>query len=201
MPNPRKPFPKLTGSQERLVSGHMGLIKEQAGRLAYRMGGKVEAAELWGYGWVGLVRAAAAWRADRDVPFRKYAWRRVWGAMMDGIRELDWVAGRRYRQKVAVPMRLFLSEMTFEDSGRMEIRGESMTAQPSHESRMADTRESFEHLTRFLTARTRRMLWMYYVEGYKMHEIGEHLGRCEASVSVALARAKATLRRLIPVPA
>lgn len=47
------------------------------------------AADLAGYGWVGLLEATLRFDARAGVPFPGYAYQRVIGAMLDGIRRMS----------------------------------------------------------------------------------------------------------------
>jgi RNA polymerase sigma factor for flagellar operon FliA len=73
-----------------LIVAHMGLVKVLASRLARRVPAQVEIGELVSAGVVGLVDAATRYRPSLGVPFSAFARRRVHGAMLDSLRELDW---------------------------------------------------------------------------------------------------------------
>jgi RNA polymerase sigma factor for flagellar operon FliA len=76
--------------RDRLVMEHIGLVKTLAQRLAQRLPSQVEMNDLMGVGVLGLIDAAARYRASTGVPFDAFARRRVQGAMLDALRELDW---------------------------------------------------------------------------------------------------------------
>jgi RNA polymerase sigma factor for flagellar operon FliA len=65
-------------------------VKTLAQRLAQRLPSQVEMNDLIGVGVIGLIDAAARYRAATGVPFDAFARRRVQGAMLDALRELDW---------------------------------------------------------------------------------------------------------------
>ena len=58
--------------------------------------------ELVALGNVGLVEAAARFDPDRGVSFPAYAWYRVQGAIIDGVRKLTSLPRRIWRQLVAL---------------------------------------------------------------------------------------------------
>jgi RNA polymerase sigma factor for flagellar operon FliA len=51
----------------------------------------VDRGDLMSVGMIGLLEAAARYRPSTGVPFEAFARRRVHGAIMDSLRELDWV--------------------------------------------------------------------------------------------------------------
>lgn len=94
--------PKNLEARNQLVVEHVGLVKMLAQRLAYRLPSEVQVADLIGVGVVGLIDAANRYRPTLGVPFDAFARRRVQGAMLDSLRELDWAPRslRRLRRDV-----------------------------------------------------------------------------------------------------
>jgi RNA polymerase sigma factor for flagellar operon FliA len=76
--------------RDRLVMEHVGLVKTLAQRLAQRLPAQVELNDLVSVGVLGLIDAATRYRPSLGVPFDAFARRRVQGAMLDALRELDW---------------------------------------------------------------------------------------------------------------
>lgn len=76
--------------RDRLVVQHVSLVKSVAQRLARRLPAQVELDDLIGVGVVGLIDAAGRYQPTFGVPFDAYARRRVQGAMLDALREMDW---------------------------------------------------------------------------------------------------------------
>ncbi len=77
-------------TRDHLVLSHLGLVKATAQRLARRLPDQGDVRHLIGGGVLGLIDAAGRYRPDLRVPFDAYARRRVQGAMLDSLRELDW---------------------------------------------------------------------------------------------------------------
>ncbi len=73
-----------------LVMEHVGLVKLLAHRLARRLPPQVEVSELMSIGTLGLIDAAGRYQPSLGVPFDAFARRRIHGAMLDALRELDW---------------------------------------------------------------------------------------------------------------
>ena len=79
-----------TSARDQLVMQHVPLVKTLAQRLAQRLPAQVEMNDLIGVGVLGLIDAASRYRPSLGVPFDAFARRRVQGAMLDALRELDW---------------------------------------------------------------------------------------------------------------
>lgn len=77
--------------RNQLVLAHIGLVKTLASRVARRVPAEVEVSELISVGIVGLIDAAGRYEGSLGVPFDAFARRRVHGAMLDWLRNLDWV--------------------------------------------------------------------------------------------------------------
>jgi RNA polymerase sigma factor for flagellar operon FliA len=88
--------------RDRLVMEHVPLVKTLAQRLAHRLPSQVEVSELVSVGVLGLIDAAGRYKPSTGVPFDAFARRRVQGAMLDSLRELDWAPRslRRLRREV-----------------------------------------------------------------------------------------------------
>jgi RNA polymerase sigma factor for flagellar operon FliA len=77
-------------ARDQLVMDHVPLVKSLAQRLAQRLPAQVEVNDLISVGVLGLVEAANRYRPTLGVPFDAFARRRVNGAMLDSLRDLDW---------------------------------------------------------------------------------------------------------------
>jgi RNA polymerase sigma factor for flagellar operon FliA len=88
--------------RDRLVMEHVPLVKMLAQRLAQRLPSQVEMNDLISVGVLGLIDAATRYRPSTGVPFDAFARRRVNGAMLDALRELDWAPRslRRLRREM-----------------------------------------------------------------------------------------------------
>jgi RNA polymerase sigma factor FliA len=78
------------GERNRLVIEHVGLVKAMACRMVRRLPSQVELSDLISAGVLGLFEAAERYRPAAGVPFDAFARRRLQGAMLDALRDLDW---------------------------------------------------------------------------------------------------------------
>ncbi|HOQ38289.1 MAG TPA: FliA/WhiG family RNA polymerase sigma factor [Acetivibrio sp.] len=84
--------------KEQLIVEYSNIVKYIAGRLSLYFGSNVEYDDLIGYGIFGLIDAIEKFDLKKGVKFETYASLRIRGAIIDSIRELDWVP-RSLRQK------------------------------------------------------------------------------------------------------
>jgi RNA polymerase sigma factor for flagellar operon FliA len=93
--------------RERFLRSHLDLVRYLALRIASRLPASVEVDDLVHDGIVGLIDAAHKFDAARGVRFRTYAEARVRGAILDGLRQKDWIPrsvrrGRRLMDETLV---------------------------------------------------------------------------------------------------
>jgi RNA polymerase sigma factor FliA len=94
--------PTDTETRDKLVMEYVPLVKTLAHRLAQRLPAQVEMSDLISVGVLGLIDAAGRYKPSLGVPFDAFARRRVQGAMLDSLRELDWAPRslRRLRREM-----------------------------------------------------------------------------------------------------
>lgn len=84
--------------REKLIIEYAPLVKFIAGRLSIYFGNYVEYDDLVSFGIFGLIDAIDKFDLSKGVKFETYASLRIRGAIIDSIREMDWVP-RSLRQK------------------------------------------------------------------------------------------------------
>lgn len=85
---------KQEGSREaevELVTQFLPLVTKVANRLAIGLPSNVDKDDLISYGRFGLLDALAKFDYTRGLQFETYAMWRIRGAMIDGLRENDWI--------------------------------------------------------------------------------------------------------------
>lgn len=93
---------KLQGDREardRLINKYAYLVKITAGRVVTNLPPNVERDDLVGAGVVGLVKAVDQFDVSRQVKFETYAIALIRGAILEMLREEDWVP-RSVRERV-----------------------------------------------------------------------------------------------------
>lgn len=80
-----------TEARDELILQYASLVKYIAGRLMPNLSTLVEMDELISYGIEGLIDAVEKFDHKRNIKFETYALVRIRGAMIDGLRSMDWV--------------------------------------------------------------------------------------------------------------
>ncbi len=78
-------------ARDNLITHYAPLVKYVAGRVAINLPKNVDEGDLIGYGSLGLLDAMERFDLQRGVKFETYAIARIRGAMIDGLRSMDWV--------------------------------------------------------------------------------------------------------------
>ncbi len=91
--------PTSSTNREELILAHYPLVRTIASRMIRRFPASVDLDELVNVGALGLIDAVDRFDPSRNVPFKAYAEIRIRGAIVDALREADWVP-RSVRRKV-----------------------------------------------------------------------------------------------------
>src|SRR5665647_2175122 len=90
------------GERARLVEAHLELAQKAARMIFPRVRQYIELEELVALGNSGLAEAASRFDPARGVPFGAFAWYRVQGAIVDGLRKATTLPSRVWAQLVAL---------------------------------------------------------------------------------------------------
>lgn len=87
----------MTGADdERFIREHEGLVTHIAKRLRREMDLSMPMEDMRAWGFQGLLEARGRFDAGRGVQFSTFAYYRVRGAMIDGIRKMGYVSRRAH---------------------------------------------------------------------------------------------------------
>ena len=138
------PPERSLADRDRLVIDHVGLVKAMAHRLAQRLPSQVEMTDLISVGVLGLIDAAGRYRPSMGVPFDAFARRRVQGAMLDALRDLDWAPRslRRMRRDLDATIARLRHDLAREPSEN-EI-AEAMAMSPDEYAKALDQVRTLE---------------------------------------------------------
>lgn len=130
--------------RDRLVIDHVGLVKAMAHRLAQRLPSQVEMTDLISVGVLGLIDAAGRYRPSMGVPFDAFARRRVQGAMLDALRDLDWAPRslRRMRRDLDATIARLRHDLAREP--KEEEIAEAMSMSPDEYAKALDQVRTLE---------------------------------------------------------
>lgn len=80
-----------------IVESYLPLVQQVVNRIARGLPQHISKDDLISMGTVGLLKAADRFEPDKGVKFETFATWRIRGAILDGLREMDWVP-RQVRQ-------------------------------------------------------------------------------------------------------
>jgi RNA polymerase sigma factor for flagellar operon FliA len=199
-------------------------VKYVAGRLRTRMPETVEQGDLVSDGVLGLMDAIERFDPSRGLSFQTFAVPRIRGAIIDGLRSMDFVP-RSVRDKVRVVQQA--TTKLEEQLGRLpdddeiarevgvpvqQVRDLAKQASSNHANlddfELADELASAAHdsvergdlsasLRRViaeLNERDQIVIALYYFEGLTLADIGKVLGVTESRISQVHSRATSILR-------
>ncbi|WP_052572577.1 FliA/WhiG family RNA polymerase sigma factor [Holophaga foetida] len=85
--------------RDALITDCLPLVKFVAHRISSRLPSHVDVEDLIHSGILGLMDAVKKFEPGRNVKFKTYAEQRIRGAILDGLRDLDWVPRSLRRKK------------------------------------------------------------------------------------------------------
>jgi RNA polymerase sigma factor for flagellar operon FliA len=86
----------MADDRDRLVEENLDLVRSIAGKLTRSLGRTLDLDELEAYGAKGLVEAASRFDSKQGVAFSTFAYYRIRGAMLDGLRSMGWYSRSDY---------------------------------------------------------------------------------------------------------
>jgi RNA polymerase sigma factor for flagellar operon FliA len=86
----------MAADRDRLVEQHLSLVQAIAAKLKRTLPRSVEFDDLVGYGTKGLLEAAERFDPTQGATFTTFAYYRIRGAMLDGMRTMGWYSRADY---------------------------------------------------------------------------------------------------------
>ncbi|MGA8209783.1 MAG: FliA/WhiG family RNA polymerase sigma factor [Nocardioidaceae bacterium] len=211
--------------RNRLVLQYAPLVKYVAGRLRTRMPDSVEQDDLVSDGVLGLMDAIERFEPARGLSFQTFAVPRIRGAIIDGMRSMDFVP-RSVRDKlrnvqraratleerlgrapedVEVAREVGIPVQQLRDLSRQATSthanlddfdlADELSSAADHKVEQGDTHASLMRVVDQLGERDQVIIALYYFEGLTLAEIGQVLGVTESRISQVHRRATTTLRQ------
>src|SRR3954452_12500442 len=82
--------------RDRLIQQHLGLVQSLARKVKKQITARIDFDDLVGYGSKGLIEAAERFDPSHGVAFTTFAYYRIRGAMLDGVRTMGWYSRADY---------------------------------------------------------------------------------------------------------
>ncbi|MBI3895804.1 MAG: sigma-70 family RNA polymerase sigma factor [Acidobacteria bacterium] len=92
------PAPILDQEREKLLIAHLPQVRLIAEKIRERLRFAADLDDLMSYGVIGLLKAIERFDPSRGILLKTYAEHRIRGAILDGLRGMDWLS-RSARQK------------------------------------------------------------------------------------------------------
>jgi RNA polymerase sigma factor FliA len=204
------------GLRNRLVLQYAPLVKYVAGRMRGGLPENVDHDDLVSDGVLGLMDAIERFEPERGLSFQTFAVPRIRGAIIDGMRAMDFVP-RSVRDKLRAVQRaqLALEERLGRSPEQAQLRdlqnqasgshanlddfdlADELTSAADHAVEQGDDNASLMRVVEELGERDRVIIALYYFEGLTLSEIGQVLGVTESRVSQLHRRATTTLRETL----
>jgi RNA polymerase sigma factor for flagellar operon FliA len=212
------------GLRNRLVLQYAPLVKYVAGRLRTRMPDTVDQDDLVSDGVLGLMDAIERFEPARGLSFQTFAVPRIRGAIIDGMRSMDFVP-RSVRDKLRVVLRAQkalelklgrapedteiakeagipvqqlrdLSRQASSNHANLDDfdLADELSQAADHHVEQGDVNASLMRVVDQLADRDQVIIALYYFEGLTLAEIGLVLGVTESRISQVHRRATITLR-------
>jgi RNA polymerase sigma factor for flagellar operon FliA len=86
----------MAAQRNQLIEQHLALVQAIAGKLKRNLGRALDFEDLVGYGCKGLVEAAERFDPGQGTAFTTFAYYRIRGAMLDGLRTMGWYSRTDY---------------------------------------------------------------------------------------------------------
>lgn len=180
-----------------LVLSHLELVERLADRYHPRWKSHIERDDLVSAGRLGLLRAADDYDPGRGVRFSTYAYRRIFGAMVDELRAADPVS-RSQRQRGNSAQVRPASAVPLADAEESDLFACLPDPGSASVDAEAAVEDSVRQILRRLAPRQRLLVRLYLLESWTFRACGRLLGRSESWASTQYAAALETLSRETP---
>lgn len=116
----RNPSPLASEVREQLILEHLPQVRLIARRIYERLPERVSLDDLVSTGVVGLIAAIDRFDAAQNVKLKTYAEYRIRGAILDGLRGLDWAPRKQRRRSKQIEAAIVSSEHRLQRSATEE---------------------------------------------------------------------------------
>jgi RNA polymerase sigma factor for flagellar operon FliA len=198
---PREPAVPVSSVTSAELTAYMHLVRMTVARFLKRVPPSVQRDDLVAAGTIGLMDALAkhAGNGERGAEFEWYARVRIRGAILDELRQQDWLS-RGARARAQDPSRTSIrpAVIGLDDlrEGARDIESEDEESPLSIAEKNSE-RGALSEVVAQLPARERTIVEMHYARGMQMKEIAKEMGVSLPRVSQLHARAIGMLRGLM----
>lgn len=212
----------MEDDKDALVRKHQPMVRSIVERVRSQLQLTCDADDLYGYAHLGLLEAYSRFDSERGVRFSTFAYYRVHGAVMDGVRAQGYLSRKAYAKlKAAEAMDALCEPLGEQRAARAEDsvaqRGKDLDEQlakltaaytlaavgqqseqtdetPESRSLEAERRSEVRKCVQKLPERERILLEQVYFEGRRLDHAGQGIGVSKSWASRLHAKALERLR-------
>jgi len=205
------------------IEAHRELVERVVRRLVSELDLSCDVNDLRGYGFQGLLEAKQRYEADRGVRFSTFAYYRIRGAVIDGVRKQGWMSRRAFAKLKAFEATDNLAEQSGEANAAKPLTtlaaraaeiddalakvtaayviaavGQDRAETEATPETMLDTAEEQQKIKRGLDKlpeKERTLLEAVYFDGMTIEQAGERLGLSKSWASRVHAKALHRMRK------
>jgi len=170
-----------------LVVAHLPEVRKIAYWMRRKLPKGVDVEDLVQVGTIGLMRATERFDPAKKTKFSTYSARRVIGAILDYLRDINWQP-RLSKRRGEVPPCVGRLPFFVAKGEELDLVDESVN-DPSFEIEQQD---ELDWMTRSLDSAGKQMVIRHFVDGLTMKEVGRELDYSESRVSQRLAEFRET---------
>lgn len=176
---------KSTKWRNLLVERYFPTVKQHAERMGRKV--PVQLDDLISDGTIGLINAIDTFDAERGIPFEAYSHKRIYWAMIDGMRKREWVPRslREKAQKTGIKLTEVKSLHYQYDSDGDNHSGSMLDFlnDKNNSFQHSQSDEILQHITHRMSRTDALIISLYYWNGLNMRDVGKALGMSESRVS------------------
>ena len=202
---------KLPEDRKKLVEDHLYLVDILAKKTRKGLPRYIdfEFEDLVGYGYIGLVDAGIKFDESRGWKFNTYANRRIKGAIIDGIRKMDWLSQSLRRKQEDVKKKekegtklkkkeIIKKPISIDEIVNVEYEtGRDIEDKKSNVNEQILMNQFLMRMLMHLEWKRYCSLYMRFIEGYKEKEIAEMLGVSPSRISQLTKDARMIMGRML----
>jgi RNA polymerase sigma factor (sigma-70 family) len=187
----------MTPQEEaRTFEAHRGMAVRLASRWRGAGRDRVEFGDLVVAAEVGLLQAIRSWTPDGGASLEWYACHRILGAIRDLLREEDHATRTQRRKSEAPPLPVSLDAL-LEGADASDVLPDHRAEAVEAEALRRVARSELARVVAGLPQGDGHLVILYYLHGWTMRRISEHIGVSEVRVCQRLQRARAALRQIL----